>query len=79
MPDLRQPRSCCLKLPPVLRAVVAALANGSCYILNQIVPRLTAPQTGLINAYTNAVTTLAADGWLTSTQSATLKTLATQL
>ncbi len=49
-------------------------------ILNQVVPRLTAPQkTGLINAYTNAVTTLAAGGWLTSTQSATLKMVATQL
>jgi hypothetical protein len=69
-----------LKLPPIVRAVVAALANGSCQSLSQIVPRLTAPQeAALIKAYTNAVTTLAADGSLTSTQSTTLKTLATQL
>jgi hypothetical protein len=69
-------------LPPGAQAFVDMRWAATCQTLDAIVPGLSPfEKTALINAYQATVDVLAApfQGWLTSRQAATLKTLAAAL
>jgi hypothetical protein len=63
-------------LPPVLRKVIDALAKAACDRLAVTQPVTPARKAAAIAAYRSAVTALAAAGWLTPAQAATLRSLA---
>ena len=64
-------------LPARKRAAITALVARACAPLDRLVRRLTpAQKAALIARYTRAVDQLAAQGWLTAEQAATLKQLA---
>jgi mannan endo-1,4-beta-mannosidase len=63
-----------------LKSAIDALVTAACGQLNQITAKLSAKQkAALITGYTNAVTTLANQGWLTVAQATALKTLVSGL
>ena len=62
------------------KQAVDALANAACAVVQAITPKLTVKQkAALVASYQQALQTLAAAGWLTKSQAATLAALAASL